>query len=86
MKILDELYYEFTNKRGSIDTVEVQRAFTKATDVLKGMSLEEPVYEMIEGSIIELSAENEKQGFVNGFKYAMQIASEIFGEEGVAHV
>lgn len=86
MKILEELYYEFANKKGSMDTAEVQRAFTKASDVLKGMSLEHPVYEEIEGFIIELSAENEKQGFVNGFKYAMQIASEIFGEEGVAHV
>lgn len=73
MKELEKIYYDYQNNLDVGDSEEVKTARSSLYEFLEEKGL--TVFEC-EDFVNSLTSENEKQGFLNGFKYAMKIALE----------
>mgnify|MGYP000513655747 CR=1 FL=1 len=70
---LEKIYYEYQNNLAEGDSEEVIAARKSLYNFFDKKGLDSFEYEDF---IVSLSCENEKQGFIAGFKYAMKIALE----------
>lgn len=72
MRELEKIYYDYQNQSGT-DGEAVVKARDTVFDYLESKDLQIEEYEDF---ICDYACENEKQGFLSGFQYAMKIALE----------
>lgn len=78
MTELEKIYYKYQNDLSLCDSDAAIAARDSLYDFLaeKGLNLFD-----CEDFIGDLASENEKQGFLSGFKYAMKIAMECMDKQ-----
>ena len=80
MKVLEELYENFIgDKKSFANSEELSEIMLKINSMLcNKASLEEKDMSALYEMIIQAQSISQKQNFVNGFRYAVQILKECF--------
>ena len=73
MSELEKLFYYYNAEVGKNDFKETKEASENVWNYLKEKEKEKSSYLDAEEKIIALASANEKQGFINGFQYAVTL-------------
>ena len=80
MSKIEELYYDFINTDRLQEDRDSRLALDRFEELLKQNVADEKKQSTLCDACANYGSESERQGFVYGFTYAMQIASECFAK------
>lgn len=78
MSKIEELYYEYISDKGILDDLEVKDAIRNFDELLEQKRISEDIANLLSDARARCCAENERQGFIYGFKYAVKLMSECY--------
>ena len=76
MSRIEELYYGFVNSNEYSDSKSVLDAYSKIEEVVENEIKDKDTANKIMDLCVSHAGENERQGFVYGFKFAMCLMRE----------
>lgn len=74
---IDDIYYKFINSNHT-DSEDVKKSGRNVDELIKQFVSEKENAIKISDACSNHAYETEKQGFEAGFRYAMQLAAEVF--------